>query len=121
MEKPLEEIVYSKNQENSADKRRVAPKYCRRCEYEFACFRRMPEETIFKTPDGEPGLNYLCSGWKMFFSHIDERIEKIVRRIGYPVIKKTCALAVWNLETYEGMITGMSGYRTLDTKMCKSE
>ena len=33
--------------------------------------RRVPEEPLHATPDGEPGLNYLCAGYKAFFTHID--------------------------------------------------
>ncbi len=27
------------------------------------------------TPDGEPGLNYLCAGYKLFFNHIDPAMK----------------------------------------------
>jgi hypothetical protein len=30
------------------------------------------------TPDGEPGLNYLCAGYKAFFIHIDEPLKMMV-------------------------------------------
>jgi len=43
------------------------------------------------------GLNYLCSGWKQFFAHIDEPVQTIVRRLGGSVVKavRTKAAAHW--------------------------
>jgi uncharacterized protein len=45
--------------------------YCRQCEVLFACYGECPRNRFIQTPDGEPGLNYLCAGYKMFFKHID--------------------------------------------------
>ncbi|PNS39547.1 anaerobic sulfatase maturase [Mesotoga sp. B105.6.4] len=46
------------------------PEYCNRCEYLFACHGECPKNRFVKTPDGEPGLNYLCAGLKKYFHHI---------------------------------------------------
>ncbi len=53
------------------DKRDTLPRYCRECEVRFACHGECPRNRFIETPDGEPGLNYLCAGYKAFFNHID--------------------------------------------------
>ena len=52
------------------DKRDNLPRYCFKCEYRFACNGECPKHRFMKTPDGQEGLNYLCSSYKMFFSHV---------------------------------------------------
>ena len=98
MEKPLEEMAYSEQQERFGKaKEGLLPEYCRRCEYEFSCYGECPKNRFIKTPDGQPGLNYLCAGWKKFFAHIDLPVQKIVRGIGASVVKepRTCAAEHW--------------------------
>ncbi|HJZ40376.1 MAG TPA: anaerobic sulfatase-maturation protein [Bacteroidales bacterium] len=46
------------------------PAYCVGCEYRFACHGECPKHRFETTPDGERGLNYLCSAYKMFFSYV---------------------------------------------------
>jgi uncharacterized protein len=53
------------------DKRDTLPRYCRECEVRFACNGECPKNRFIETPDGEPGLNYLCAGYKAFFGHVD--------------------------------------------------
>ena len=57
------------------DKRDTLPKYCRECEVRFACHGECPKNRFIRTPDGEPGLNYLCAAYKAFFMHIDHPMK----------------------------------------------
>lgn len=94
LEQPLEELAYSPGQERfGRNKEGTLPAYCRRCEYEFACFGDCPKNRFLRTPDGEPGLNYLCRGWKRFFAHIDPHIQRLVRSLGATVVKEARAPA----------------------------
>ena len=52
-------------------KRDTLPRYCRECDVRFACHGECPKNRFIATPDGEPGLNYLCAGYKAFFHHVD--------------------------------------------------
>jgi uncharacterized protein len=52
------------------NKRDTLPRYCRECDVRFACHGECPKNRFIETPEGEPGLNYLCSGYKAFFHHV---------------------------------------------------
>lgn len=48
------------------------PGYCRGCDVRFACNGGCPKDRFATTPDGEPGLHYLCAGYQQFFRHADK-------------------------------------------------
>jgi uncharacterized protein len=50
-------------------KRDALPRDCRDCDVLALCNGGCPKDRIIKTPAGEEGLNYLCAGYKRFFSH----------------------------------------------------
>src|SRR5690606_32764767 len=51
------------------------PNTCRTCQVRFACHGGCPKDRFIHTPDGEPGLNYLCAGYKAFFNHVDRPMK----------------------------------------------
>ena len=51
-------------------KRDTLPRYCRDCDVRFACHGGCPKDRFTTTPDGEPGLHYLCPSYQAFFGHI---------------------------------------------------
>ena len=72
MEQPLQTLVNSNQQRRfGLDKRDSLPRYCRECNVRFACNGECPKHRFISTPDGEPGLNYLCAAYKLFFNHVD--------------------------------------------------
>jgi uncharacterized protein len=75
-EKHMLQLVTSDQQiKFGQDKYDSLPRYCRECEVRFACHGGCPKDRFISTPDGEPGLNYLCAGYKIFFNHIDKPMK----------------------------------------------
>jgi serine-type anaerobic sulfatase-maturating enzyme len=48
------------------------PQYCLQCDVRFACNGGCPKDRFLTTPEGDPGLHYLCSGYQRFFRHVDK-------------------------------------------------
>lgn len=68
------------------DKRDALPRCCRECQFLAYCYGGCLKDRIINAPDGEPGLNYLCAGYKLFYSYtlpVFERMAKCLR-VGRP-------------------------------------
>lgn len=64
-------MMYSDRQQAfGRAKRNQLPSQCKSCEWLFACNGGCPKDRFCQTEDGEDGLNYLCEGYRQFFSHV---------------------------------------------------
>ena len=73
-------IVLPQQQAFGQAKRDTLPRFCLDCDVRFACHGGCPKDRFTLTPDGEPGLHYLCPSYKAFFHHIE------------PVMRQMCDL-----------------------------
>lgn len=72
------ELVASPQQRTfGQDKLDALPRYCLECPVRFACNGGCPKDRFIESPDGEPGLNYLCTGYKRFFGHVDRPMRRM--------------------------------------------
>jgi uncharacterized protein len=53
------------------------PLVCRTCEVRAMCNGECPKNRFIRSPDGEPGLNYLCRGYKQFFTHVSPFVAEV--------------------------------------------
>ncbi|NSW57539.1 MAG: anaerobic sulfatase maturase [Armatimonadetes bacterium] len=70
-EQPLVELLESPAQRAfGRAKSSTLPRYCRDCPVLEMCNGGCPKDRFLLTPDGEPGLNYLCEGYRRFFTSL---------------------------------------------------
>lgn len=75
---PLVEILESPEQKSFGQaKLDRLPHYCLECEVRPMCNGECPKNRFIRTPDGEPGLNYLCAGYKRFFTHCQPFVQTV--------------------------------------------
>ena len=78
----LSEMVGSERQRAfGLAKRDALPRYCRECPVRFACNGGCPKDRLLSTPEGEPGLNYLCEGYRAFFSHSERPLRLLAEEL----------------------------------------
>lgn len=76
LETDLRDMVDSARQQAfGRAKSESLPAQCRQCRYLFACYGGCPKHRFSTTADGEPGLNYLCAGYRRFFRESRPKME----------------------------------------------
>ncbi|GAK51437.1 radical SAM domain protein [Candidatus Moduliflexus flocculans] len=74
---PLVDMLDSPAQMAFGKKKATLPRYCQRCEVKAMCYGECPKNRFLQTPDGEPGLNYLCAGYRRFFTHCQPFVQAV--------------------------------------------
>jgi uncharacterized protein len=124
METSLVELVASERQHRfGLDKRDRLPRYCRACDVRFACHGECPKNRFLTAPDGEPGLNHLCAGWKAFFQRIDQPMQMLamLMRLGHPASEIMTVLAGREDEWQKTLARARARKRGKDPCPCGSD
>ena len=68
-------------------KEQTLPRGCRECDVLNACWGGCPKHRFAISPHGEPGLHYLCTGYRNFFRHIRKYLRAMATLLenGLPV------------------------------------
>ena len=79
---PLTQLAWSAQQQQfGRDKKALLPLYCRQCEFLFACNGECPKHRFARTPAGDAGLSYLCTGLRSFFQHATPQMDAMARLV----------------------------------------
>lgn len=75
---PMRDLVWSEEAiQFGRDKRDKLTRQCRECKYRFACNGGCPKHRFLTSHHGEPGQNYFCQSYLIFFKHAEQRLRLI--------------------------------------------
>ena len=80
-EQPIATLAYSEQQNHFRRLKSALPRRCRECPYEFACHGECPKNRLIASAEGEPPLNYLCEGYRMYFEHVAPYMDFMAREL----------------------------------------
>ena len=81
-EQTLMQMLYGEQQQRFVNQKTAAlPRQCRECQYLFACHGECPRGRFATDAYGEPGLNYLCQGYRQYFSHVAPDMNFMLREL----------------------------------------
>ena len=82
LDTPMADLVGLERQRTfGLAKKNTLPRCCEECEVRFVCNGGCPKDRITRARNGDPGLNYLCEGYRDFFNHIDEPMRFMANEI----------------------------------------
>ena len=72
----LVEMMHSERQNRFGQAKRTSlPGQCMKCRFLDICNGECPKNRFAVTADGEPGLNYLCEGYRQFYEHSEPAMK----------------------------------------------
>ena len=78
LETPLAELLESRPQKDfGRAKSKMLPRACKTCEALAMCNGGCPKDRFVPAPEGGENLNYLCDGYKRFFTHCRPFIDEL--------------------------------------------
>lgn len=91
-------------------KENALPNWCRECEVLAACQGGCPKQRFAQSHYDEPGLHYLCAGYRKFFRHIRKYLRAMATLLenGYPASRV--------MEAIEGPLVILQGPTTQQKK-----
>jgi uncharacterized protein len=91
---PVKMVDESISRGFGVSKESALPRQCLECKVLNACWGGCPKHRFAKTYYDEPGLHYLCDGYRKFFLHIRKYLHAMTQLLanGYPAsdIMKAC-------------------------------
>jgi uncharacterized protein len=82
LESSFLELLYCQPQKQfGTNKSNSLPEQCRRCKWLFACNGECPKNRLSQSSGQKAGNNYLCEGFKRFFSHAEPYMQFMAQQI----------------------------------------